>query len=75
MNQPDEVSLAKVDEGNFIGKIVMDITELDDIETSVQDLLSLAKIELKEKQLQQQREQQIDQKITEIKQRLEPLLA
>ncbi len=75
MNQPNGALLAKVDEGNFIWKIVMDITELDDIETSVQDLLSLAKIELKEKQLQQQREQQIDQKITEIKQRLEPLLA
>lgn len=52
----------------------MDINELDDIEASVQDLLSLAKIELEEKRLQQQREEQVQKKVSEIQQRLEPLL-
>lgn len=52
----------------------MDISELDDMEASVKDLLSLAKIELEENRLQQQRDDQIQQKIVEIKQRLEPLL-
>lgn len=52
----------------------MDFTELDDIEVSVKDLLSLAKVELEEKRLQQQREEQIRQKVAEIQQRLEPLL-
>ncbi|HIK55069.1 MAG TPA: DUF2325 domain-containing protein [Synechococcales cyanobacterium M55_K2018_004] len=52
----------------------MDYTELDDIESSVQDLLSLAKIELEEKKLQQQRDEQIQQKIIEIQKRLKPLL-
>lgn len=53
----------------------MDISELDELENSVQDLLSLAKIELEEKRLQQQREEQIQQEIARIKERLEPLLA
>ena len=53
----------------------MDISDLDDLESSVQDLLSLAKIELEEKRLQQQRDEQIDQEIGKIKQRLEPLLS
>ncbi|HEY9640966.1 MAG TPA: DUF2325 domain-containing protein [Coleofasciculaceae cyanobacterium] len=53
----------------------MDISDLDDLENSVQDLLSLAKIELEEKRLQQQRDEQIQQEIGKIKQRLEPLLA
>jgi len=53
----------------------MDIVELNDIEVSVQDLLSLAKTELEERRLQQQREEQIQKAIAEIKQRLEPLLA
>jgi len=53
----------------------MDISDLDDLESSVQDLLSLAKIELEEKRLQQQRDEQIQQEIGKIKQRLEPLLA
>ena len=53
----------------------MDISELDELENSVQDLLSLAKIELEEKRLQQQRDEQISQEISKIKQRLEPLLA
>lgn len=52
----------------------MDISELDDLENSVQDLLSLAKIELEEKRLQQQRDDQIAQEIVRIKERLEPLL-
>ncbi|HEY9662885.1 MAG TPA: DUF2325 domain-containing protein [Allocoleopsis sp.] len=52
----------------------MDISELDDLENSVQDLLSLAKIELEEKRLQQQRDDQIAQEIVKIKERLEPLL-
>lgn len=52
----------------------MDISELDDLENSVQDLLSLAKIELEEKRLQQQRDEQIQQEIVKIKERLEPLL-
>lgn len=53
----------------------MDISELDELENSVQDLLSLAKIELEEKRLQQQRDEQIQQEIVKIKERLEPLLA
>lgn len=52
----------------------MDIFELDEMESSVQDLLSLAKIELEEKRLQQQRDEQIQKASNEIKQRLEPLL-
>lgn len=52
----------------------MDISELDELENSVQDLLSLAKIELEEKRLQQQRDEQIQQEIVRIKERLEPLL-
>ncbi len=53
----------------------MDFSELDDLENSVQDLLSLARIELEEKRLQQQRDEQIQQEISRIKDRLEPLLA
>lgn len=52
----------------------MDILELNDMEASVQDLLSVAKTELEEWRLQQQREEQIQKAITEIQQRLEPLL-
>lgn len=52
----------------------MDISDLDDLENSVQDLLSLARIELEEKRLQQQREEQIAQEVNKIRQRLEPLL-
>lgn len=53
----------------------MDFPELDLIETSVKDLLSRAKQELEEKRLQQQRDEQIQKKVEEIRQRLEPLLA
>lgn len=52
----------------------MDITEIEEIELSVKDLLSLARIELEEKRLQQQRNQQIQEKVVEIQGRLEPLL-
>jgi hypothetical protein len=52
----------------------MDFSELDDLENSVQDLLSLAKIEVEEKRLQQQRDAQIQEEINKIKHRLEPLL-
>jgi hypothetical protein len=52
----------------------MDFSDLDDLENSVHDLLSLAKIELEEKRLQQQRDEQIEQEVCKIKQRLEPLL-
>jgi vacuolar-type H+-ATPase subunit I/STV1 len=52
----------------------MDISELDDLENSVQDLLSLAKIELEEKRLQLQRDEQVELEITRIRTRLEPLL-
>ena len=44
------------------------------METSVQDLLSLAKTELEERRLQQQREEQIRKATDEIEQRLKPLL-
>jgi vacuolar-type H+-ATPase subunit I/STV1 len=53
----------------------MDIFELDEMESSVHDLLSLAKIELEEKRLQQQRDEQIQKATAEIQQRLEPLLS
>jgi hypothetical protein len=55
--------------------MIMDFSELDELENSVQDLLSLARIELEEKRLQQQRDEQIHQEISRIKDRLEPLLA
>lgn len=53
----------------------MDILELNDMESNVQDLLSMAKTELEERRLQQQREEQIQKAIADIKGRLEPLLA
>lgn len=53
----------------------MDILELNDMEATVQDLLSMAKTELEERRLQQQREEQVQKAIADIKQRLEPLLA
>jgi Uncharacterized protein conserved in bacteria (DUF2325) len=52
----------------------MDFSEIDNLENSVKDLLALAKIELEEKRLQQQREEQVQKAVTEIQQRLEPLL-
>lgn len=53
----------------------MEISELNDLENSVQGLLALAKVELEEKRLQQRREEQIQEAIRAIRQRLEPLLA
>jgi len=53
----------------------MDISELDALEHTVQDLLSLAKLELEEKRLQAQREEKIQQEVHKIRQRLEPLLS
>ncbi|MGB3557707.1 MAG: DUF2325 domain-containing protein, partial [Geitlerinemataceae cyanobacterium] len=55
--------------------IPMEISELNDLENSVQGLLALAKVELEEKRLQQRREEQIQEAIQAIRQRLEPLLA
>ncbi|MBD1853874.1 DUF2325 domain-containing protein [Leptolyngbya sp. FACHB-711] len=53
----------------------MDPSDLDELENAVQDLLSMAQIELEESRLQQQRQAQIDQETARIKERLEPLLA
>ncbi len=52
----------------------MDISELDQLETSVQDLLSAAKLELEAKRLEQQRDQHVQRAVSEIQKRLEPLL-
>lgn len=58
-----------------MNRIAMDISELNDLESSVQGLLALAKVELEEKRLQQRREEQIQEAVRQIRQRLEPLLA
>ena len=55
-------------------QIYMEISELSELESSVQSLLGLAKVELEEQRLQQRREEQIQAALNEIKQRLEPLL-
>lgn len=52
----------------------MDILELDNLETSVQDLLLTAKLELEAKRLEQQRDEQVQKVVTEIHKRLDPLL-
>lgn len=52
----------------------MDNSELDILESSVQDLLSLVKQEIEEKRIQQQRDQYVQTMVAEIKQRLQPLL-
>lgn len=52
----------------------MDSLDLDDLENSVQDLLSLAKVELEESRLQQERDTQIHAEISKIEQRVKPLL-
>ncbi len=52
----------------------MDIAELDNLETSVQDLLSAAEAELQEQRLQQQRDAYVQKATEEIQQRLKPLL-
>ena len=53
----------------------MDISELDELENSVQHLLSTAKIELEAKRLQQQRDEYVQKAVAEIEKRLKPLLA
>lgn len=53
---------------------IMETVDLDEIERSVEDLLSLAKIELEEKRLQQQRSQQIQEKTEALRDRLTPML-
>jgi len=52
----------------------MDNSELDILESSVQDLLSLVKQEVEEKRIQQQRDQYVQKMVAEIEQRLKPLL-
>jgi hypothetical protein len=53
----------------------MDISEIDLLEASVSDLLSMAKVELEQKRLQLQRDQQIHEAVAQIEGRLKPLLA
>ncbi|AFY68708.1 hypothetical protein Pse7367_0397 [Thalassoporum mexicanum PCC 7367] len=53
----------------------MDITELDELEASVSDLLSMAKVEIEQKRIQEQRNEQIEQIVAQIEERLQPLLA
>lgn len=55
-------------------RMTVEIPELNHLETTVNDLLSMAKLELEEVRLQQQREQQIEMAIEQIHQRVEPLL-
>lgn len=52
----------------------MTLPDINDVEASVQDLLSLAKIEMEERRLQQEREEQIERATKEIRERLQPLL-
>lgn len=53
----------------------MDISEIDELEASVSDLLSIAEVELEQKRLQLQRDQQIKDAVAQIENRLKPLLA
>jgi hypothetical protein len=52
----------------------MHVSELDDLEASVQELISLAEMELEEKRLQQQRQDKIEKVRQDLYQRLTPLL-
>ncbi len=52
----------------------MTLPDINDVEASVLDLLSLAKIEMEERRLQQEREEQIERATQEIRDRLQPLL-
>ncbi|OLP19776.1 DUF2325 domain-containing protein [Leptolyngbya sp. 'hensonii'] len=52
----------------------MNISILDDLEQSVTELISSAEVELAEKQLQQQREQEVEVAVQEIRDRLTLLL-
>jgi hypothetical protein len=53
----------------------MHISELDELEASVSDLLSMAKVELEQNRLQLQRDRQIQEAVSQIEARLKPLLA
>jgi len=53
----------------------MHISELDELEASVSDLLMIAKVELEQNRLQQQRDRQIQEAVSQIEGRLKPLLA
>ena len=53
----------------------MHISELDELEASVSDLLTMAKVELEQNRLQLQRDRQIQDAVTQIEARLKPLLA
>ncbi len=52
----------------------MDNSDLDILESSVQDLLSLVRREVEEKRIQTQRDQYVNTMVAEIEQRLKPLL-
>lgn len=52
----------------------MDISDLDELEASVNDLLLVAKAEVEEKRIRQQREHQIQENLAQIENRLKPLL-
>ncbi|MFN5856819.1 MAG: DUF2325 domain-containing protein [Pseudanabaenaceae cyanobacterium] len=52
----------------------MHISELDDLEASVNELLSVAKVELEQKRLQKQKERQIHEILSQIEGRLQPML-
>jgi hypothetical protein len=52
----------------------MDNSDLDILESSVQDLLSLVRREVEEKRIQTQRDQYVSAMVAEIEQRLKPLL-
>jgi len=53
----------------------MDISELNDLEQAVHDLVALARHEVEQRQIEKHREEQIQKQIAQIKERLEPLLA
>ena len=53
----------------------MDITELNELESSVQDLISAAKVELEAKRLEKQRDEYYQHALAEIEARLNAVLA
>jgi hypothetical protein len=53
----------------------MDITELNELESSVQDLISAAKVELEAKRLEKQRDEYYQHALAEIEARLNTVLA
>lgn len=52
----------------------MDLTDLNNLKNEVQDLLSVAKIELEERRLQQQREEKVQEEIANIEREYKPML-